>query len=392
MKKQYAILNIIAILLLFATATITAQVNKPIHVIPFKYEMNKIIVPVTVNGSKVLRGVLDTGMPGGVFIMDSEVGKSLNLEYSATNVMLRGAGSGTASASMASGAKVSMGDVQLENQRVIVMNDSGPLHGSGFSTVIGASIFNKFVVRIDIEKETILLYEPKTFDPKDAGESLDMTIVATKPYIKGLIDLEGKKNIPVTLVLDTGAGSALMLSEDLKNNIAAPSKSVEGIFGRGVGGDVLGKMARTGKLSIGKSEMSDVVTLFRDTRVANADGLIGMDILDRYLVTFDYSKERMYIKPNKDFGKPFEFSMIGIALRPGKDGKLGVVDVFKNSAAEAVGIQKGDKIISIDKKPLTLVGYFDFVESNQSDGRKILIGYERNGKMFEKTLILKRLV
>ena len=106
-------------------------------------------------------------------------------------------------------------------------------------------------------------------------------------------------------------------------------------------------------LRLGKHELLNIIALFRDgSTPGNADGLIGMGILERFLVTFDYAGKHMFLKPNKEFNKPFEFSMTGISVRPNERGALQVADVFNDSPAKDAGIRAGDIIVSIDKKSL----------------------------------------
>lgn len=389
--KKAIIYTVAALILLTAPPTRTLGNNETVHEIPFEYSMNKILVPIKINGSNVLPCILDTGMVAGVFLMNPAAAKGLNLTYSANNVMLRGAGSGTASASLAMGAKFELASILFESQRVIVLNDSGPLAALGIDCVIGASVFNRFVVQMDMEKELLRLYPPGEFDDKDAGESFDLTITRTKPFIKAIVNVDGKKDVPITVVVDTGAGTTFMLAKE--KGISVPSKSIEGVFGRGVGGKVSGKSARIEKLKLGKYELLNIITRFSDgTMPVKADGLIGMKVLERFLVTFDYPGKRMFLKPNSQYNKPFEFSMIGISIRPGKGGLLYVEDVFDNSPASDARILPGDIVVSIDKKPLTYAEYLDLVESLVTPGKKIVIEFERDGKRQIKSLELRRLL
>ncbi len=393
MRNSRLIVSIAAAFLVLLAVSITALGHSPVKEIPFEYEMDKIIIPVSINGSKAIRCILDTGMVEGVFLMDPAAAKELNLKYAATNVMLRGGGSGTATASMAMGASFTLEDISFENQRVIVINEAGPLARAGVVGVVGASIFNRFVVQIDIEKKILRLYKPDEFDSKDAGESFELTLTRTKPYMNAFIDIDGKKDLPVTLVIDTGANSTLMFTVNKEKGIVTPSKSVDGVIGRGVGGEVRGKAARSKKLALGKYKLLDTIAHFyTDGIPGGTDGVIGMGILERFLVTFDYAGKRMFLKPNEDFTKPFEFSMIGMSVLPDKDGALSIQSVFDGSPALEAGIKKGDILISIDKKPLSFADYARLVQALITPGQKIMIEIERNGVRHEKSLELKRMI
>ena len=58
-------------------------------------------------------------------------------------------------------------------------------------------------------------------------------IIQNKPYIDVRIDLEGKTNIPVKLLVDSGSSEALWLFENEGKNLKIPNKSFEDFLGRG---------------------------------------------------------------------------------------------------------------------------------------------------------------
>ncbi|NNE68447.1 MAG: PDZ domain-containing protein [Pyrinomonadaceae bacterium] len=366
--------------------------NKPLHEIPFEYDVDKIVVPVKVNGSKAIRCILDTGMPEGLFIMNPDVGKEMNLKYALTQVQIGGAGANMETASMAMGAELDMAGVLLKGQRVIVKNKSDHFSHTDWVGVIGASIFNKYVVEIDTEKEVIKLFDPKGYDSSKSGEALDLTITRTKPYITIPVSVDGKKAIPVKTVVDTGASSALMLSADSNPGFVIPDKSIQGVFGAGIGGDVTGKMVRVEKVAFGRHSLNNVVTLFKNGPVpANGQGLIGMRILERFLITFDYQNKKMYLKPNGNFDKPFEYDMIGLALRPAASG-MRVADVIKGSPAFEAGIRKDDVITGFNGQEATFDRWSNVNNRLRKPGKKLTIKWKSGDSEFEKQIVTKRLI
>jgi S1-C subfamily serine protease len=80
-------------------------------------------------------------------------------------------------------------------------------------------------------------------------------------------------------------------------------------------------------------------------------GNIGAGILKRFVVTFDYEHQIVYLKalpePVADVGT---YDRAGMWFNRAPDG-FEVVDVTKNSPAEAAGIKAGDHIVAVDGKP-----------------------------------------
>lgn len=390
---QYCLILFALLAGFLSAASGQTKVNEPVHQIPFEYELDKVVVPVEVNGKRTVRLILDTGMPEGIFLMKPKSADGMELNYVAANVMLRGAGSGTASARMAMGADLKLGGLGFTDQRVIVMNDEGPLSQTDWDGAIGASIFNQFAVEIDVENQVIKLYSPDKLDPAQAGEELQLTVTRTKPYVSALVNVDGKKDVLLKIVIDTGANAGLMLSAKEGAEFAVPEKTIEGTFGGGVGGDHSGKYARISKLSLGKQEMNNLVTMFNTGPMpVEGDGLIGMGIMKRFLVTFDYSNKRMFLKPNGRIGEPFEFDMIGLYLKPGDDGKLSVQDVFAGSPAEAAGIRKGDTVTTVDGKEVDFAKWLAISGSIRVPGKTIKIAWTRDGKAFTADIVSKRMI
>ncbi len=395
MKNRSLLSRLITIHILIFLASALAfgqkSANTPLHEIPFEFELDKVILPVTVNGKKTVRLILDTGMPEGIFLMKPRAADDMELDYVAANVMLRGAGPGTSSAKMAMGADLKLAEIAFTNQRVIVLNEEGTISRTEWDGAIGASVFNRFVVKIDVEKEMLRLYDPKAFDAAMAGDAIDLTLTRTKPYIKASLNIEGKKEVSILAIIDTGASAGPVIST--ARGWIAPANSIDAVLGGGVGGDVVGAVARAHSLSVGATKLKDIVVYFnRGEMPGEKEALIGMRVLNRFHLTFDYPGKKMYLKPNTRFEEPFEFNMTGLAVRPEKDGTLKVVDVVEGSPASDAGVKTGDKVVSIDGKKVSYSGFAKIVREIRKPGIKIEIEFERGGESFSRSLVSRRLL
>jgi len=365
--------------------------NKPIVQIPFEVEFDTIVIPISINGSQTLRCVLDTGMPGGVFLVNPKTAKDIDLKYVATGMKVQGSGSDSETANMALGAKVGLAGLELENQRIIVLDKEGFLAKIGIDGAIGASIFNNFVVQMDFEKRVASLFSKDGFDSENAGEKLALQIVNTKAFLKAKVNVNGKRDIPVSLLLDTGAGAGLSIEKTSLAELEVPEKGIRGVLGAGVGGNIEGVFGRVSSLYLGKHRLGRVTAGFPDQGGSSANGTIGMGILRRFLVTIDYPNKRIFLTPNRTFKEPFEYSMTGFSVRPNVSGELIVLQVFPDSGAFKAGIRTGDTIISIDKKTLDFSSYSRMLDRFKEPGKRILVEFERSGERFTKLLKLRRL-
>jgi C-terminal processing protease CtpA/Prc len=81
-----------------------------------------------------------------------------------------------------------------------------------------------------------------------------------------------------------------------------------------------------------------------------ATGLVGIEVLRRFRVTYDYTNKRMYLEPNVRLEEPFIYDASGLSLRAAApEFRRPIVSkVAENSAAAQSGIQAGDVLLEID--------------------------------------------
>ena len=387
--------RIITILFLIPLLTVVsfASTQKPRHVVDFDYELDTIMVPIKVNGSKPMKAIFDTGMPNGVFIPHPEKAKALNLKYATTEAQVSGGGDETRTASVATGVEIELADIKLTGQQAVVLNDVTDIARYGFDAVIGASFFGNFVVEIDVPAKKIKFYDPKTFDASDAGQAHELTVTQTKPHIKGTVKTKGVLSKPLKIVIDTGARITMMINENQRLGVQIPEKHIEGVFGAGVGGDITARGARIDALNLGGHEFKGVTTQFSNSPVpAGGDALVGMRILKRFKMTFDYQNKKVYFKKNDLINEPFEFDLLGLVTRPREKGKIEITGVFEGSAAQKAGLKKGDFIVEADKKPVDFNGWSRLRDGIDNPGDKIDVVVLRDGKRLRKTLVASRLI
>ena len=85
---------------------------------------------------------------------------------------------------------------------------------------------------------------------------------------------------------------------------------------------------------------------------------MGIAVLKRFNVVFDYGRSAMYIRPSSSLKETFEHDMAGMEISAiGKNyDRLIITRIEPSSAAEEAGLIKGDEIISINFKPVSEIG------------------------------------
>ncbi len=367
--------------------------------VPFRLVRHKILVPVRVNGSAVYDFVLDTGSPA-MLLAAPELAPAMKLELG-ERLKLYGAGKGAPpQGAVARGATIALealeGSVELADQPIYVLIENpgfGAYLGVKSYGIVGRELFERYVVEIDFERRLLLLHDAASFAYSGPGEVLDIRIVGGHPHTEGVVVLPDGRRRKLDLVIDSGAGSALTVIEDARGGVAAPKGAVQRRIGRGLNGEIHGSFIRLPRLELGSLAVNDVVTAFaaRSSGIApNAQANLGAEVLRRFRVIFDYRHRRMILEPTLELGEPFETDMSGILLRA--EGleldQLIIEQVRDGSPAALVGIEAGDRLLSLDGRSVSLEQAVELLR--QRHGYRVPLTVDRGGQELRKQLTLKR--
>lgn len=367
--------------------------------IPFELKNNHVIIPISVNGSK-FDVILDTGMPmDGLMLYGTEKVEKLGFEYAGFKAQIGGAG-GEGShieADIAQGVTIDVEDLRLKNATTIV---APPMHHftSYHDGVIGASLFNNFVVDINYDENRIELYDPKTYSPPKNAAVLPLTFEHNVPYAEVTVTTADGREIPLKVVVDLGASHGISLNVDTSDAIEVPAKAVRTIIGRGVSGEVRGQVGRIRSLELGGISLANVVATFPDREHQHPGGMnsrngnLGDGVLNRFNVIFDYAHERMLLVPNEQFGDPFEWNMSGMRLEAGEDASLRIGSIIENSPAAKAGLAVDDVVTHVNGRAVTSKDMFELREQMKQAGEVLEITATRAGKPLEVKLKLRRMV
>jgi hypothetical protein len=321
-------------------------------VMPFTLINNHVYGEATIDGKGPYRFIFDTG---GLNLVTPTLAKTLGLA-TAGQFAGSGAGEGTMEGGFTKVAELKVADATIRDQSfyVLPLDAMSKVEGVEEQGMIGYETFRRFVTRFDYGAHTVTLIDPKRFDPKDAGTPIHFDFADHNPEISG--SFEG---MPGKFRIDTGARDDLTLNKPFvaRNDLRAKHpKGADVVDGWGIGGPSRGYVTRASDFSLGPVVVHNVVASFstQDKGAFAGDdyqGNIGAGILKRFVVTFDYEHQIVYLKPLPEpVADTGTFDRAGMWFNAASDG-FEVVDVTKNGPAEAAGIKAGDHIVAIDAKP-----------------------------------------
>ena len=369
--------------------------------IPFQSINHHIILSVRVNGEGPFQIILDTGMPiEDLILYDSDRVKALNLPYlDDTQAQVSGAGGKGKgmSARIAGGVTLGIGGLQILEERAMVV--SMPPGFAGYHDgVIGAALFRHFAVSIDNDRGTLTLREPEGYRPPEGAKSLPLIFEHGRAFVDANVRIGSGGWVPARLIVDLGASHPVSLNESKEGGIRVPAHSIETGIGRGVSGEIMGRVGRIRALEIGGWTLSDVIATFPDKEfhsprgMDSRDGNLGNGVLGRFNVTLDYEGKRMILEPARGFSEPFEWDMSGIQAEPTSEGTIRILRVLAGSPAAKMDIREGDRIVKIGGEEVNESTFFSLKERLKKNGETVVLELERDEKPIVAPLKLRRLV
>lgn len=321
--------------------------------VPFELVGNHVVVDAKINGHGPFGLILDTG---GQTDLTVATAKALAITARG-KTGVGGVGAGVEPSGYAHDLLIEIGGFSFKRQSSLVMDLPQPPQNRPLQGMLGYELLRRIVVEIDYQTRTLTLTDPKLFDRTLAGVAIPFDYSDHMPEIAGSFEgIEGRFRI------DTGSGSELIISAPFAEQYHMRERhphGVERVSGGGVGGSTTGYVTRSNDLKLGPIAIGEIVTeLSAQKAGAFADpsytGNVGGKLLKRFIVTFDYSRQRLYLRPRTDQAADTgTFDRSGITLAAGAGG-LVIESVTAGTAADLAGLRAGDLLRSVDGATMTI--------------------------------------
>jgi len=369
--------------------------------IPFRLVRNMIVIKLNINDKGPFNFVLDTGV-GLMIVTKPDLVDSINLQ-SKRIVKIGGLGEGDdAEAYITSILNVQIpGLVSDDVNAAILKKDYFNLSdylGIPIDGLLGYEFFDNLAIGIDFSDSTLNICRPADLHPFRKGNKIPITIEDRKPYLQAIITFPDGKKLDSKLIIDIGAGHPVSIENMVKNN-GLPKAVIAANLGIGLNGPIDGYLSRIAEIQLGKYKIENVLASFPDdtkkqmeSTVAR-DGNLGIGMLEKFKVIFDYPDNVMYLKPGPLYKEPFEHDMSGLEYYSDGDGYKHVIigRVERGSPADEVGLEKGDEIVSINLRPVSKMSLDDIDGIFKSkDGRSLLLEIYHDNKYDNVIITLKR--
>jgi hypothetical protein len=361
--------------------------------VPMRLEERQLLVWASIDGHAPLPFILDTG---GHAILTTLAAKSLGLAAQGAG-QSGGSGSGTIATHYTRVRSVRIGDAEVLDQPFLVIPYPYSFYERGKRTplagILGLEIFERFAVRIDYGDRRVTFTPLSAFHHGKAGTAVPLMFDDQEdmPVVRAAAD-----GHPGLFGTDTGNAGVLILFGDFLDRTGLSARYSGGLktTGQGTGGSNTGQIQTLHGFTLGGHDMHNVRSLF--THMASGSfasstqaGNFGLIVLSRFLPTFDYGSQTLYLDPERR-ATPMLRNRSGIGFQKNTPGAFDVVQVIPGSAAAGSGIVAGDRIVSVSGKPATNYSAADFSDLVTAPrGTRLALRIEHAGSVRDVTLVLR---
>ena len=287
--------RILTAIVLLAGFISAAAEDSLIATIPIKLHHHRIILEAKLNDAGPHTFLLDTGCT--IPTIHPKLVDELKLQPSG-RVRINGI-AGVERAPTYRDVTFLLGDARYKPRRVASIPSERD-HSRKRDGVIGSGFFETFVVEIRPRDKVARLHSPANFTYSGKGEVVSFRLSDEIPVVEGSIELSDGTNLTGEFELDTGCDSGICLGEHfVKENSLVTKLSGKESEKFGVGGSVETADVRIPVFRLGSREFKNAqADLFLDGSPVDKPliGHIGMGVLGKAAVIFDYSRKRIIIE------------------------------------------------------------------------------------------------
>lgn len=384
-------------LCVMGSLSLLAQMPKA--TIPFELFGEHIFIKVSVNDSKPLDFIFDTG--DGLTVLNIETARELDM-VSDGKVKKTSAG-GSVTGALLKHQKVELGG-QAVNDIEIYETSLNHLEisvGRNIDGIVGYDVLDQYVIKIDYNENEFLIYDENAFLYNGDGKSFDLKLNSYIPYVPASVTMSNGKKLKGDFFVDTGARTSVDFNTPYvnKNNMVSQigdnyNYSVAGLSsneakhykGRATS-FTFGSFSFEG-LPIGLSQAEHGIQ--NNGKVA---GILGNELLKHFNITYDYAHKKIYFEQNDVFDNKFMVDAAGIDFQYDKDMEnILIHQVHENSPAAEKGIQVDAKLLEVNGKAATDYTLPELRDIFSSDGENATVKIFQDGEEMTLDFALKNLI
>lgn len=310
-----------------------------------------------------------------------------------------GAGPAMVQASMVPDSTWRIGAAEFKTPAVVLdLTSLEPIFGRSIDGIVGIDFLRHYVVELDPRTNELRIFDTGNYRPSANAAAVPLEF-DTNGYAGIQATLQfGDRRATGLFTIDTGSDGAVDLYRPFAERNGLPVHPAElDELSTGVGGHRHNRFERATALHMAGVNLLGPVVAFNDAddipSAHHYAGLIGIEILRRFVVAFDFPHKQIYLSPLPTIAEPFVYD--GSGMRMKAEGvnfqKVVVSRVVNSSPAEQAGVEPGDTVLLVNGGDAGKLGLEAIRDLCRKPGTLELV-LERNGKEVKTRMVLKPLL
>lgn len=285
--RREGIIIALALSLSIISATATAA-PQPVVVVKYELDDKLILLPVSIHGRNAWFA-FDSGAKH--LVLDPRLAAALHLRILGRSTT-RGAGVGEIPLQHTQALSLRLGRARVRAVDPWIIDLSKVPIDKRVRGLLGPELLSQYIVRVDPRTRQMSLFDPAKFtNPR--GNSIPLLVEGDRLFVNATLDVKPGLSVTHKLRLDTGSGDSVndpIVADAIVTHVTT--------LGNGLGQNYQAVSGKIDAVHLGPFTIRDVWA------PGGTPASIGMEILRRFVVTFDALHGKMYLEPTKALQEP----------------------------------------------------------------------------------------
>ncbi len=281
--------RIIALTLLLAGCAARQDLS-PLASLPYREDGGLFLVESQINDSAPAWFMVDSGSPTSV--IDRRLQRQIGLRITGVGSMT-GTGEGAVPVQYSEPVRLRIGDVGFNVPRPVILDLSALPIDKETRGIIGSEVFKTHVVRLDPLRKRFEIFDPAEF--RHTREGSFLPLFAEGPHLYTKVTLEVRPGLTVTDKVRIETAHLESINHPIVERAIIRRKTEQG---NGLGSNFVAWSGQMNAVHIGPYVIRDV------WGPGSPTPSIGMEMLRRFVVTFDLPRGRLHLRPTPALSDP----------------------------------------------------------------------------------------
>jgi hypothetical protein len=275
---------------LLAIVCASSASDTPLGSFPFKRDGQLLLVDVSIDNSAPALFVVDTGAPHTIF--DPKFANELGLKVESASPVT-GTGTGPVTTSRTRPVTMTLHNVKVAVPEPWIIDLSKVPIPRAAKGLVGAEIFQSYVVKMDPLRSTFSVFDPVSYRYTGNGAAIPLLSENGKLFLEADLEVPAGHVVTHKLRIDTGSESSV------NDEVVRQSPELRvSTLGGGLGKNFKAYSGVFSSVKIGPFVIKHV------WGPGGPGPAIGMEMLRRFIITFDAPHNRIYLEPIPALAEP----------------------------------------------------------------------------------------